>query len=386
MATAELIDARLTTVRLESLDDPSLRQGWDRLASNLPFRQWQWLSTWWDFYRETNSRLLLLGVYDSSGELAGLAPWHVERDPWAGRVVRFLGSGEVCSDYLTILAEPESAHAVARAVAAWLDESRDWDAIELDGMSADDAAIQELVQTLGHAGHCVVSQPASRAWRTQLPSAWPDYVQGLRKQRRGGVRTLERRFFDTGRATIQTATDGASLARGLEVLAYLHQRRRESLGDAGCFASPRFHAFLAEAAARFLATGQLRLQWTELDGQVVAAAFCLLGASGVYYYQSGIEPDAMQQKPGWLQLIGTLKQVIAEGYTEFDFLRGDEPYKLDWRAEPWPLAKVRIASHRPLARWRHRGWLAQQRLKQWLRPALTPQPETQPKSCGDDPS
>ena len=32
----------------------------------------------------------------------------------------------------------------------------------------------------------------------------------------------------------------------------------------------------------------------------------------------------------------------SRGYRAYDFLRGDEPYKADWRAQPCPVEEIRI--------------------------------------------
>ena len=107
-------------------------------------------------------------------------------------------------------------------------------------------------------------------------------------------------------AVLRTAESVQDVERGLEILHELHQKRRESLGDPGCFASPRFANFLALAATRFQQLGRLRLQWIELDGRPAAAEFDLSSADAVYHYQSGMDPDAAQDKPGWLMQISRL--------------------------------------------------------------------------------
>src|SRR5207244_453594 len=81
---------------------------------------------------------------------------------------------------------------------------------------------------------------------------------------------------------------------------------------------------------------RLRLHWLELDGRPVAAEYHIAGEDIVYAYQSGIEPEVLHEEPGHLAAIATLQLAIAQGYRAFDFLRGDEPYKAHWRAQPRP--------------------------------------------------
>ncbi len=100
-------------------------ESWDRLAHGVPFRTWTWLSTWWRHYGTTaaddpHRRLMVLAAEDASGRLTGIAPWFLERSAAKGWVLRWLGSGEVCSDYASLLCMTEDADRVTEALAAYL--------------------------------------------------------------------------------------------------------------------------------------------------------------------------------------------------------------------------------------------------------------------------
>lgn len=337
-----------------------LADAWNSLAGDLPFRRHEWLAAWWRHYEQPGAELFVLVVRDAEGDIVGLAPWYRKRGALFGRTLAFLGSGEVCSEYPTLLAPPELAELAARRVADWLvDEGcGEWDAIELEGVHQNDAALAGLIDALVERGCLARRRQRISAWRLELPADWNSYLPRLSKSRRGGVRTLEKRYFATGRAVLRTAESEKDVERGLKILHDLHQRRRKSLGDAGCFASPRFAGFLQEVAQRFYAQDALRLQWIELDGRPVSAAFDLCSTDTVYHYQSGIDPDSVQDKPGWLMQICSLKQAIGEGFLAYDFLRGDEPYKSWWRAERRPLVEVRLSAPRTSSRLRHGVWSA----------------------------
>ena len=47
------------------------------------------------------------------------------------------------------------------------------------------------------------------------------------------------------------------------------------------------------------------------------------------YYQSGYDPAWRSKSVGLVLLAHTVRDAFAEGLAEFDFLRGDEPYKYD---------------------------------------------------------
>jgi CelD/BcsL family acetyltransferase involved in cellulose biosynthesis len=103
-----------------------------------------------------------------------------------------------------------------------------------------------------------------------------------------------------------------------------------------------------------------------LDGRPAAAEYHFAGGGVVYVYQGGVEPELLRAEPGSLAKVCLIKQAIAEGYREIDFLRGDEPYKPHWRAEPRACIDIRIVPRRLSSRLRNRAWLAGRSVKRWL--------------------
>ena len=373
MSLAPAISETFRVSRTASRPDQAASpETWNRLAGDVPFRQWEWLDSWWRHYRNASAEPFVLTARGDDGELAGIAPWYLQRSSLRGRVVRALGSGEVCSDYVSLLAEDANRQAVARSFAEWLatDGAGSWDLIHLDGIPPDDVATDTLVDELAQRGHEIHVRQTISSWRIALPATWPEYVSQLSRTRRERVKQLSRRVFDAGRAVSRFATTDAELEQGWRILVDLHQRRRESLGQPGCFSSPRFAAFHADAARRMFQLGRLRLHWIELDGRPVAVEYALTGGDTVYYYQSGLEPSVIEERPGWLNLIGSIRAAIDEGYTNFDFLRGDEAYKASWRGQQVPLREIRIVGRHRSARWRHRAWLQASSAKRHLRAGL----------------
>jgi len=371
------VDGRLPmyVVHFSTFDELSrYAAAWDRLAGGIPFRRYDWASTWWKHYGAGS--LFVLAVFSDGGTLIGLAPWYLRGSAADGRVVRFLGSGEVCSDHLSVLCWPGSEGSVVDALAARLTEGEDarggkpWDLIELDGVDRDDPVVSRLQSALADRG-CPVHRTASaNCWRIELPPTWDDYLALLSKDFRKKLRRMVRRNVDTGRAVLHTVGRREELAQARAILVDLHQRRRRALGQPGAFASARFDAFHGEVMGRLLAAGCLRLHWLEWEGRPVAAEYDLAEAGVVYAYQSGIDPQASSLQPGTLATLLTVRAAIGEGFRTLDFLRGDEPYKAHWRARPHPADVVRIVANRAAARARHRLWLAGSKLKSLVKETL----------------
>lgn len=361
-----------------------LASAWDRLAQGVPFRSWAWMSTWWRHYglkrpgRGSKAELYVLVAFDPPGVPVGIAPWYRERSVARGRVLRFLGLGEVCGEYLTVLCAPQRESAVAQAVAQWLternrrprrgaarDDSLAWDLLEMTAVAAQDAAVTRLAEAMEHCGNGVHCRAGAPCWRIDLPDRWDTFLAMLSKDHRKQVRRMASRLVSTGRASVHWVDRLADLPRAEAILIDLHQRRWCSVGKPGCFASERFTAFHRDLMPQLLTNGQLALGWIELDGRPVVAEYHFVGGGVVYAYQSGMEPDAREFSPGSLGNLVAIRRAIEQGCHAFDFLRGDEPYKAHWRARTEATVEVRVVAARPAAQLRHRLWRAGSRLKRW---------------------
>jgi CelD/BcsL family acetyltransferase involved in cellulose biosynthesis len=354
---------------------------WAALAQGRPFLGPAWMGVWWRHFGQPASQrgrglqLAIVSVTDRAGQVVAIAPWFLEPSLLHGRILRFLGSGEVCTEYPTLLCEPGQETEPIAAIADWLFGAcgrehaprRTWDLLSLTGMDAADGPMEQLSEALALRGAVVHSRPADRCWRLALPDDWESYLALLSKSHRKRVRRLERAYFETGRARCHVVRSPAELEHGYRVLTDLHARRWAALSTGGIFNQTAMHAFHREAMQALLSRGELRLSWLELDGQPVAAEYSLAGNKIVYAYQSGMDPAAAEHEPGSLSLIATLKGAMAEGFTAIDFLRGDEPYKQHWRAEPRPTRELRIVSGHWPCRWRHNVWRAAAGAKGWLR-------------------
>jgi CelD/BcsL family acetyltransferase involved in cellulose biosynthesis len=346
-----------------------VRDEWDRLADGCAFRTWTWLSCWWRHYAPAvSSRALrVLLALDKAGDkpprLAAALPCYVETS-WAhGRVLRLLGDGEVCSDHLGLLADPLLANEAAAAIAAYLSEQGDWDLLDFDAIDADDETTLSLQRALAQQGCSMTESPASACWKINLPSTWDDYLATQSKSHRKQLRQFERRLLQTGRTMWNLVEDATQFDAAWNTLIDLHQRRRRSLDEPGCFASPRWAAFHREVAAALLDEGRLRLSTLELDGAPIAAEYHLAGSHATYAYQGGVDPDRLSDEPGQLSMICSIQQALTEGHRSFDLLRGDEPYKAHWRAVPRPTLRLVTAPARTWPRLRHGAFHGMQRAR-----------------------
>ncbi|MDZ7619271.1 MAG: hypothetical protein U1E05_19910, partial [Patescibacteria group bacterium] len=252
-------------MRSRCLNDMSALQSyaevWNRMAAGLPFRSWEWLSTWWRHYGPSAGRghrareLHVVCVFDEGESPVGFAPFYAEETATAGRVLRLLGDGEVCSEYLGVLADPGREEAVAGAVASHLADSSHasrsdlarWDLIQLEAVNAGDPVLGPMLRQFPDLDCTVHCRPGPGCWRVELPATWDEMFERLSKNQRRQVRRLlaanARRDI-----TVHEVERLSELPAAFASLVDLHHRRWRERGQPGCFASERFLEFHREVA------------------------------------------------------------------------------------------------------------------------------------------
>jgi hypothetical protein len=375
--------------RANTLDelDP-FAEAWDRLAGGMPFRSWTWLSTWWRHYgddRGDRRQLCVLCVTDHQDRLVGVAPWYICHSGAWGGVLRFLGTGEVCSEYLSVLCLPGFEGEVAQSLADWLvahvsgdsesDAATDaswngWGLLELMDVDRNDPVVGRLSERLADGGSSIHRREGVSCWRAELPTTVDEYLANLSKHARNRFRRVRREILDSGLATLRTARNTTDLSDGFETFIDLHQLRRRALGQPGCFTSPRYNAFHREAARRMFMAGHAQLHVLHRDGRPIAAEYQLCGDGVVHAYQTGIDPARLDLAPGRVCQIAILCWAIENGYRAYDMLRGDEPYKMHWRPRRVATLETRVIAPRTGARLCYAAWRAGADTKDWLKKGL----------------
>jgi CelD/BcsL family acetyltransferase involved in cellulose biosynthesis len=356
---------------------PSDLQTWNELAPT-PLLRWEWLGSWWRAYQGEHQFYVLAVKRD--GQIIGFAPWFLENRISTGRTIQFLGSGKACTDHLSLIVRSADTPEVCDAIAAWLldvtTENRQqvatpyvWDAIELIGVDADDTAINCLVHSLQSRQLTVKQTEGLGCYVIDLPKEWEDYVQQRSKSGRRELRQSMKNV-DDGAIKLHFAATEDDLDQHWDTFVTLHQRRRSAMGTTGCFDHPPFERFIRDAASQLLHAGLLKFLIGTADGVPVVAQFAIADDQCWYFYQSGMEPDSSDLRPGLSTFSYVIREAIQTGRQRFDMMRGDEPYKLRWRAELRPAQEVRVCSPRAIAQVRNQVLVVGQSLKNLVKSTI----------------
>jgi CelD/BcsL family acetyltransferase involved in cellulose biosynthesis len=341
---------------VQSADELSqLESQWNELISasesDNPFLQWEWCSTWWRHYGAGHELAVVL--VREGGQLVGLAPLYLERGNRTREsgVLRFLGSGEVCSEYLGFVLRRGREQQSSRQLLDFLlhDSTIDWRQLRLTHVVADTATAMALQTSLPGSARTFRVDRAATSWHIELANSWDAFLKSVGGKRRGKIRRALREF-DEHKFEYHEITRETEIAAAWDDLTRLHQARWEQQGKPGCFASHRFAAFHRELLGPLWRRGGLLLTSLRRGGETIAASYCLRHRGRVYFYQGGISPAAMPFRPGHCLRVFELRRAIERGDRVFDFLSGEEDYKSQWATHQTEMLQFAVAGRGILPR------------------------------------
>jgi CelD/BcsL family acetyltransferase involved in cellulose biosynthesis len=304
------------TARLEvggpvGVDD--LREAWAPLAraSGRIFSTHEWSAAWWHTYgRDRVPRVMPLT--NGNGALVGIVPIYIDRR-FGLRIARFIGHG--AGDELGPVCAPEDRPAVADALVRML----------RSGVIGADVLLAEAV-------------PAIEGWQDQLEATilhrvssptivfatddWEAYLATVSANLRGQLRQRERRLVRERKTVYRVTADERSLSSDLDTFFALHAARWGSAST--LLARTDFYRRFCSVA---LERGWLRLSFLYIDDEPAASSLDFRYGDIQFHYNSGRDPRWDSHSAGLVLRAMTLRDALAEGTTEYRFLRGDEPYK-----------------------------------------------------------
>jgi CelD/BcsL family acetyltransferase involved in cellulose biosynthesis len=293
---------------LSLLDVPRLdgwAAQWDQLVDSSPLPS-PFLRSWWLAGAGGPGGHFVLAV-DGARLVGGLAL--ESRHPMLS--VRVM-AGPLCPDHLDLLAAPGHEAAVVGLFRYWLGRPGGR-FLDLKGIRAGSQLAKALPGR-------VRREPMVVAPFAALPDSPEAYRATLPAQFRKNLRTSAKRLAAEGVA--HQAIRGRAVPQRLDVLRELHQSQWGSRsGFLPVF--DRFAAgFAGGCAADEVAVHELG------NGELVAAIVTAFEVAGrVSLYQSARLTDRRWRDATTVLLAAIIDDACARGFTEVDFLRGDEPYK-----------------------------------------------------------
>ena len=314
-----------------------LESAWSSLTQD-PLHSFCWHFTWWNHFGADHQ--LQIYCLEKDGEVVGIAPFF--KDHWWGQSrLRFIGSGSVCTDYADVIVDSNYRDDFIDAISEQTQGLAGVELIELEGVDDCGPANEFAAKYTGDAWR--YQKTIDACWFLTLPDSWEKFCKNAKRSLRRKIRKAEKRLA-SGEVVIRSTADNLDFESAFEILVELHQLRFKSKGEPGVFADPAFESFLKQSAGVLCRQQKAEILVAYVDSKPIGCHFYLLPDSGPQFYQGGVLTTRMDLEPGHLMFAYAIKKAIENGFPEFDFLRGDEPYKPFWGAVARELYLVRLVS------------------------------------------
>jgi CelD/BcsL family acetyltransferase involved in cellulose biosynthesis len=312
-----------------------LKDKWDSLLeqSSNPnvFLTWEWLHAWWEFYSD-GYQLYILMALDQNEDILGIAPFCLTRiSPIRLKVLRFLGTKEVCSDHLDfILRKGKEKETLSLFFDYLVENSKEWDLLDLTDFREDSPGLP-LTQAWAEKNRFSFSlNPWTVCPYALLAETWEGFLSGLSANSRKDIRRQLRLMEESGKVRYSSVKDGDKVIPMMDILFRLHSKRWSTVGEKGVFQRERFNRFHKKIAELFFDKGWLSIPYLTNGEDIFVIYYNFQYLNKIYAYQSGIDPVWENFSPGTTALALTIREAISKGFTEFDFLRGEAQYKYKW--------------------------------------------------------
>ena len=310
-----------------------IETAWNELVhegvTNAPFLRYEYLRTWWETLGggewEDSARLTVITAYENQ-QLIGIAPLFLAKNRDGKDALLLLGSIEI-SDYLDLIVKAENHQAFSLELIRWLQTEFPfhWQVIDwynIPDCSPSLAVLKSDFEQLHMQYEASVYQPCPYI---PLPGDFETYLGSLDKKQRHEIRRKVRRAEDSGRnvhwyiADDETKLD-SNIRHFISLMAQDPHKQ--------AFLTPAMVEQFTLSCREAFKAGYLQMAFLEVDGEKACAYLNFDYDNKIWVYNSGLDKRFMDLSAGWVLLAYLLRWANENKRTEFDFLRGEEDYKL----------------------------------------------------------
>jgi CelD/BcsL family acetyltransferase involved in cellulose biosynthesis len=327
---------RADIIRIREVNDysdfVSLADSWNTFladSNHSVFTSWTWLSTWWKHFG--NGRKLAVLIAEENNEFIGIAPLMYSVESIFGlRRGKFEFIGMPDSDYNSFVVKRENVknEKIFNLFLKYLNGIPEkWDYLNLKDIPENSEFIPFLKRTsnLKHLTKC---------FYFLLPESYEVFLKSLSYKQRGSVNNTMNKIKKNFSADLVDYSSSSECVEGLRLLIELNQKRWAAVGLCGAFPDDRIRDFHFDIAQSFAKKDMLGLYILKFDGKPVSGSYGFKYNSKYYAYLNGFDPEYSKFGVGSVLVPYLVDEFVKKGLTEFDFLRGNENYKVRWNGIP----------------------------------------------------
>ena len=303
----------------------------------------EWLSSCWEVFGD-NKKLSLITVMDGR-KITGIAPLTIAtvigKAGLKLKKLTFIGDG--LTDYNDLLIANDKREDVLRVLLEFIVNGKeDWDAIHFRNVRGDSPNLPMLRDTLRDTSLTFVERINYKCSYISLDCNWMDYYDTLGKNIRSDIRRRLNYLAKMGKADFIRLHEVDDVKNTMSIIKSIHVKCRRAKGEISWYTDEKRYRFVSLILKRFGDRKWLDIVFLKLNDRIVAYYLGFVYDNIVYFWNTGFDPEFSRISPGKLLLHHWIKDSFAEGNREFDFMVGEESYKLQWTSRMRPNYEIFI--------------------------------------------
>ncbi len=317
----------------------SLENAWNLLneTSDAPnsFASFDWYCAWnRRFLREdrTSRRQLNLLVVKKGDIVTGIIPLirrQVSRIGFSIRKIEFTGPQADYNDFIVGSNSREQFQAIAEYLAKTQDQ---WDLVDLRDLHHTANSMEDFAQALGRAGLAFRVRPErERCPYLRIDAPWEQWLRRRSQGSRRAFRNKQSRIEKLSSQGLRIRLIDSPHREGdlLEKLVVLENQKRIKAKPLRPFIA-RYTDVFQTLFETLGPRGSLLVAIMEMGRRPLAWQLWFRCGQKLWMYQTAYDHEYARLSPGTMLVPAVMDYACARGYTEMDFLRGEEPYKMRW--------------------------------------------------------
>ncbi len=349
-----------------------LERDWNRLSrtSEFPnvFTTFDWFRVWNKHFGNhgwRSQRSLNILALKKDGVIVGISPLIravFSRFGFTVRSLEFVGQE---GDYTDLVVGDTSTGQIEAVVDFLKRTSAEWDVIDLRYLRGEGGGVKRLERALSKAGLLYCNGLESeRCPYVLIDAPWSELLARRSSSTRHVFRNQQSRInrLKTEGLRTRIIENPEQEPRLLERLIAVEAKKRVGgqLVDPFFGRHPDVFQSLLDSLGRM---GWISIALMELGERLLGWHFLFRCGQELWGYQMAYDHDFARLSPGTMLIPAVIDYGFARGFRVYDFLRGEEPYKMRWTTDFRQSHRVQIWNRRWISRARKFGYFN-------LRPAL----------------
>ena len=243
------------------------------------------------------------------------------------------------SDYNDIVAASDDLDAAVSVLSHVISASNGYRRISLSNLRSDSNCLRAAKLILSASEFDRMFQVTIMCPYILLPSSYDQYLASRSAKLRKNLRRALRDARESN-LSVQELDPASFPAEELpEVFLSLQFNRK---GANSCFEPPSLQSFVREALRRLFTERKLRVFALFEEQKIIGVDLYMVGANSICSWNGGFLEEAARWSPVKLLNDAAIKLAFDLQLEEYDYLRGEQRYKLSWTNASRPVGRLEI--------------------------------------------